>query len=240
MWLNRWHNLVPRYMLGTAMVAALVGCVSPAPPTATLEPSLTDQSILTDNPCAAPCWYGLELGKSTKADALATARTLSFIDSKEFPETPDRYMYLNGSKQEYVPATSIRLICRQPEKDGCAALLFVNDSLKQVNLYPNYDLSFGEMVAHLGAPDYIQFFPTSGPGPSCSAALIWKQRGIRATFFSGEANNEQVRCNTVIKDPRVDRNLPVQLIAYMLPENYALAAIPGSAGGEPWAGFLEP
>ncbi len=240
MWLNRWHNLVPRYMLGTAMVAALVGCVSPAPPTATLEPSLMDQSILTDVPCAAPCWYGLELGKSTKADALATAHSLSFIDPKEFPEKPAYYMYWDGSKYVQTPGTFVHLRCRQPDQT-CASLLFVNDLLKEVLMSPNYDLTFGEVVAHLGAPDYIGFAPIQvESGALCSVSLIWKQRGITASFSSGGAKNNQVRCNTVHKDPRVDRNLPVQQIMYILPENIALAAIPSSAGGEPWAGFLEP
>ena len=237
MWLNRWRNLLPRYMLGTAIVAALVGCVSPAPPTVTLEPSLMDQSILTDTPCAAPCWYGLELGKSTKADALATAHTLSFIDPKEFPEKPEYYMYWDGSKNVQTPGTFVHLRCRQPDQT-CASLLFVNDLLKEILIAPNYDLTFGEVVAHLGAPDYIQFSPISVSSPLCSVGLTWKQRGIKVG--SGEANNNQVRCNTVHKDPRVDRNLPVQQIMYALPENIALAAVPDSAGGEPWAGFLEP
>jgi hypothetical protein len=240
MWLNYRPSIAFYLILSTAIVAVLVGCVSPASPTATLEPSLTDRSFLTDIPCAAPCWYGLELGKSTKADALAIAQTLSFIDSQVFLERPDHYLYLDGSKQNYVDATFVSLICREPEKEGCADLLFVNDSLKEIRLYPKYDLNFGDVVAHLGAPDYIQFSPLLMSSPLCSVGLTWKQRGIQAGFSGQGANTDQVRCDAVHKDPRVGRNLPVQLIAYRLPENSALASIPGSAGGDPWAGFLEP
>ncbi len=234
MWLNRWHNLVPRYMLGTAMVAALVGCVSPAPPTAMLEPSLMDQSILTDVPCAAPCWYKLELGKSTKSDALTTAQTLSFIDPEVFPETPEHYLYLDGSKREYVDAFSIRLFCRQPKEAPCADLLFVNDTLKQIYVFLNHDLSFGEVAAHLGEPDYIRFVPNSAEGPGCDIALVWRQRGIIVYHYGG------IRCDKAHKDQRVDKNVPVQLIMYMLPENYVLAVTPETGLDFPWAGFLEP
>jgi len=80
-------------ILGLLLVAVSTGCVAwgwrVAPtPTPTLEPTLIDWSILTGLPCAAPCWYGLEVGRSTKSDILATARPLSFIDPRESLKSP--------------------------------------------------------------------------------------------------------------------------------------------------------
>ena len=39
---------------------------------------LADQTFLTDQPCAAPCWHGLELGSSTKGAALSLLPVLIF------------------------------------------------------------------------------------------------------------------------------------------------------------------
>jgi hypothetical protein len=230
-----WRNLTLRYLLVTSMAVVLAGCVSITTPTATLEPSLTDQSILTDTPCAAPCWYGLELRKSTKADALATAHSLSFIDPKEFPEKPEYYMYWDGSKGVQTPGTFVHLRCSQPDQT-CAGLLFVNDSLKEIWLFPNYALSLSQLVSHLGEPEYVSFYPnfTEGPfgTPSFGIGVVWKRRGIDVGFYGGVQGKP--------KDRRVDKNLQVRMIRYMLPESYALASTPQSGMDFPWAGFREP
>lgn len=78
--------------------------------TPTLPPALMDRSWLTDNPCAVPCWYGLELNRSTKAEALATVGGLSFVDFTSKTETPVNYW--EGAAQQPLTATSVLLRCR--------------------------------------------------------------------------------------------------------------------------------
>ncbi len=78
-------------------VWVLTGCQFPVQtpfptPTPTLEPSQMDKSLLTDTPCPAPCWYGLELEKSSKADVLTTLQTLSFINSNSIDESAEGYL----------------------------------------------------------------------------------------------------------------------------------------------------
>jgi hypothetical protein len=46
-----------------------------------LDDPLADSSFLTQQPCAAPCWYGLEPDKSTADDVIAALRKLPFVDS---------------------------------------------------------------------------------------------------------------------------------------------------------------
>lgn len=237
MWLNHWHRLVVRSIFGITSAAVLVSCVSLSPATPTLEPALKDQSLLTDTPCAAPCWYGLELGKTTKVEALATAQTLSFINSTVFPEIAEYYGYWDGSKDVNVPGTRVLLRCKQQDQT-CSSLLFVNDTLKEILLAPNYELTLGEVVAHLGEPDYFRFFPTSIHGHNCAVSLFWKQWGIRVTYLN--VRTTQIRCDAVQKDKRLDKNLLVQRIAYMLPENFAIASAPEPGQDFPWAGFIEP
>ncbi|MGB8644196.1 MAG: hypothetical protein WCF84_03100, partial [Anaerolineae bacterium] len=131
------NAIKPQIMLGLLAVVILTGCTAwgwGATPTPTLEPSLIDSSILTGIPCVAPCWYGLEIGRSTKSDILAVAQTLSFVDPKSFPEEPVYYWDL--AKQANTVGTQISLRCRQPEDSSCVSLVVVNNVLKQIYVSP--------------------------------------------------------------------------------------------------------
>jgi hypothetical protein len=231
-------------VFGVLVLGVLAACtsggrqVTPAP-TATLEPSLEDRSLLTDTPCPAPCWYGLQLGRSTKAEVLATARHLSFVDRIEFPEGP--YYYWDQSQGGNVPGTLVSLQCRQPAGQTCAALLFVDDILKQIYLSVNYPLDFAQVVDHFGAPEYVQVFPRSPDGPmQCNIALIWKQRGIRIVFLNGVPAQDQVQCAAVRGGKGIRSDLPVEQILYALPSDTALINVPQAGGDFPWSGFAEP
>jgi hypothetical protein len=229
------------YVLGLLTVMAVVGCqaggwrVTPSP-TPTLEPSLIDSSILTGLPCAAPCWYGLEIGRSTKSDILATAQTLSFIDPKGIAEEPYR---------DFDPSTAtlIRLNCRQADGGTCAALVVVNDVLKEIALWPPPALTLGEVVAHLGPPDFVSLTPVQGTVTLCDVALIWKQRGILVAFWNDPyrqpPQKEQFRCQEM-RDKGVRPNLSVKKINYKSPDDYMLVRAAEPGGGLPWPGFAQP
>jgi hypothetical protein len=227
-------------ILGLLLVAVFTGCraggwgVAPTS-TPTLEPSLIDSSILTGIPCAAPCWYRLEIGRSTKADISATARSLSFIDPKEFPE--ERSSYWDSTRRAQVAVTLIRLKCRQPEWKTCAALLVVNDVLRQIDLSPPPALTLGEAVAHLGPPDYVRRMTLQSNVRLCDVALIWKERGIWIVFRNGSS---QVRCQDVHSSKDVSPNLPVGQIIYGSADDYIFATASESGGDLPWSGFAQP
>jgi len=232
-------------ILGLLIAVLLTGCaawgwgVAPTS-TPTLEPSLIDSSILTGLPCAAPCWYGLEIGRSTKSDILATARSLSFIDQKEFPEDPSSYF--DPSKRVTVTASVIRLNCRQPEGAPCASLLVVNDVLKRIDLSPSVPLTLGEAVAHLGPPEYVAPSAVAGSAGLCNVVLVWKQRNIEVFFRSDiyggpPPRRDQVRCRDVHSSKDVSPNLPVSEITYWSPDDLAIVS---ESGDLPWSGFAQP
>jgi hypothetical protein len=228
------------YLLGLLAVVALISCRAEGreftlTPTPTLEPSLIDSSILTGLPCAAPCWYGLEIGRSTKSDILATARTLSFIDSKEFPEDP--FYYWDPSKRADVVATLIRLRCRSPERGPCASLVVLNNVLKEIYLSPPPAFTLGQAVVYLGPPDYFEPLARI-ESTLCDVALIWKQRGIWIAFRSGSP--QKVQCRDVHGSKDVSPNLLVAQIIYGSPDDYIFARASEPGGGLPWSGFAQP
>jgi hypothetical protein len=67
-------------------------------PTITIDELLLDRSLLTDKPCMAPCWYGLDINKSTKDKVMETLKTLSFIDQNRIFESEGQYMIPNKNK----------------------------------------------------------------------------------------------------------------------------------------------
>lgn len=50
------------------------------------EETLMDRSFITGKPCAAPCWYGLELDVSNKDDVIAALDRLPFVDQASIGE----------------------------------------------------------------------------------------------------------------------------------------------------------
>ncbi|MEJ2353032.1 MAG: hypothetical protein P8Y03_24860 [Anaerolineales bacterium] len=232
------------YILMIILLLTLAGCIMNPPtleatPTVTLNPSLMDRSLLTGEPCPAPCWYGLELGKTTKEQALERVKTLSFIDPTHISETD--YQYSWGEPQERDISVLVSLPCRQPQEDTCAKLEFVDNLLKAIYPIPNYSLSFGDVVAHLGPPDYFRLGPVYPDGPQqCLAVLIWKERSIWVSYFSGpnDKKENQVKCGKQ-DGTGIRSSFPVEQIIYGLPENAVFVRVP-SPGDYPWTGFSEP
>src|SRR5438132_1621047 len=79
--------------LAAASCNAAGNTVSPAP---TVPPEFTDTSLLSGEPCAAPCWYGLELGVSTKARVRDTIEILRFLDLGSLTEMDQTYYFMAG------------------------------------------------------------------------------------------------------------------------------------------------
>jgi len=73
-----------KLLFALAILLGLFACkgLGSAPETLeTLDPNYYDQSWLMGKPCAAPCWYGLEPGVSTRQDSINRVEQLPFVDS---------------------------------------------------------------------------------------------------------------------------------------------------------------
>ena len=214
------------------LVGVLAGCQTASlTPRPTLEASLMDRSLLTGKPCQAPCWYGLELGKSTRAEVLATLQTLSFADPATIQEIADGYWDLEIRKN--LPATLIGIDCRQPQRQ-CAGLTVSDDVLVGIGLFPNYDLTLREVVDYLGAPDYVRAV-INQDRTTCKIALWWIKRQIE---LERSVQNGQALCEAVKGGNRLDPNLTIQRIYYDLPQRFSI--IPMAGLDRPWPGFKGP
>ncbi len=85
MTIKHWsiHQLLIMGIIGIL----LFGCMTSRPtaiptPAFTPSPDQMDKSPFTGVPCAAPCWQGLEVGKSSESEVTSVLSTLTFIRSR--------------------------------------------------------------------------------------------------------------------------------------------------------------
>jgi len=225
------------------MTLLLGGCCSPGElgpnPTQTVDRSLMDRSLLSGLPCAAPCWYGLKLGVSTSGEATAVVAALPFLNPGVASEGLTSYW--DEATQESLAAVLVRFACKQPDQT-CATLVFVDGILVQIYLSPSYELSFREVVARLGAPDFVQVMRYHAEAPKfCRIGLIWASRDMTVAFDSADPwpapGERRVDCSEVEGGLNIDGDLPVQTIFYGLPDDAVFASIPETGRDFAWSGF---
>lgn len=103
---------------------------------------LQDTSVITDEPCAAPCWRGITPGETKWNDALAILEADDTLTDLEIRSNADTgqigaaWSAVNGDK-----------CCQMFTQDGEAVSLIV--------LSTTPDIKFGQIVEKYGEPEYI-------------------------------------------------------------------------------------
>jgi hypothetical protein len=199
-------------------------------PTPTSALSILDWGLLSDQPCRAPCWYGLELEKSTKADVIATLQNLPWIDQGTIKESPSGYW--DPDTQKNLPATLISAECRASERH-CVGLELFDDRLIAIrfNLKSNILVLIEDLVEYFDPPEFVR--TGIGRDGTCSINLTWWNQQIMAV---SDVPNGRKLCATIENGGRLDKNLAIDGILYELPESLRYEV----QEGNPWPGFTEP
>jgi len=189
------------------------------------DPTLIDRSFLTGETCEAPCWYGLEIDKSTKADILAKLDQLPFVEHNTYKEYDAGWMNDQNAKE-------IQFRCLNRPNEVCGGALTSNDILKRLWLRVGYDLSFVQAVDKLGSPDFLEYEQFSMSG-KCRIDLLWVESGIDISAYE----NGSQGCQSVADGNGVSPNKLVATIFYFAKEGFGE---PGSCCKRiPWPGFTE-
>ncbi len=162
-----------------------------------------DRSFITGEVCDPPCWYGLEINKSTKEDVLSTLDQLRFVDSHSYKEY-ETY-WLDGSL-----TTAIQYGCVKSNANPCGILTFYKGMLKKNWLTVNYDLRLEKAIERLGTPDYLTYLWPS-PSGICEISVLWIEKGITISFHDRNKRNE---CESVIDGNGVSRGVLVETVLY--------------------------
>lgn len=205
------HHIIHQIFKIIIFATFLFGCVEP---TTTPSPDQIDKSPFTGIPCAAPCWHGLEVGKSSERDVISTIPTLTFIDQNTVN------VHQMQSMPSINPRTSsqgIRVFanCVQPNKK-CLTISVVDDILTEIVVSLNYEFEMKEAIEYLSNPDYVGFDRAGGELVACRVYLIWgqKQLVLASKIFEGP-NAAEKNCFMIRDTGKATGNLLVSEAQYM-------------------------
>jgi len=134
-----------------------------------------DRSFLTDAPCPAPCWYHLELGKSTREDVLQSLKTLPFINPQSIKESGATWMDDSSAK-------SIYFGCIHPRTEFCGEITLSDDRMRSIWLSVNYPLTTEMVLEKLGVPSYIDYGDYHFEVGGCVVDLGWPEQSISVSI----------------------------------------------------------
>ncbi len=191
---------------------------------------LQDQSWLIGDPCDPPCWYGLYVDQSTEQDVLEVLDTLSFIESDKITFSEVGFNnYLTG---EYFTANKIQAPIIG---NRSISLKIANGLLVSVGFSLNYNITLGEVVKIIGAPDVVNLYSDINTG-FCDIELFWLEKQlILSTRITG--NDWENRCAATTQGIPLDNTLLVDYV-YIIYQDW-LTAFMKDDRGYPWPGLSD-
>jgi hypothetical protein len=190
---------------------------------------LVDRSFLTDEPCQAPCWYGLILDQSSEEDLLDTLSKLQFIDQESI-RLSRGYSILGDDN-----AVIADWRCLDHITNLCGGAQLAHGTLKVLWYSVGYSLPFSLVVEKLGPPEYIEYGPYHPDVGGCQFTLIWPSIGILTRNIDDRTD---FHCRAIETGKGIKKNLNVQAIFFLPPENFG-AEVPGCCKRIEWPGFSD-
>lgn len=173
--------------------AVLVACgplyADIAEPTADTEKAY-DDSLVSQHPCAPPCWYGIVPNESTKEQSISVLAELSFID----PDTIEFHAVSDGEQILWGWGSS------QASTDNHNGTIVVNndDRVETISVGLEYDLEIQQLIMEYGNPDIVYVFPWPPDlaPPDFNIELYWFRFGL--VTYSGILNGQRVQADTYV------------------------------------------
>jgi len=108
-----------------------------------LRRTLVDHSLLTDIPCAAPCWQGIVPGETSRSQAMQILEDSPYI--------------LRGSLQEAGASEmgGVTWRWRMPGRRLKPSISWRDDTVHEVTLGLTYDLTVDQVVSKFGPPEAL-------------------------------------------------------------------------------------
>ena len=209
-------QLLFRFLIGIMVGLFSVGCadnIIPTPIVVTLSVGETDRSPFTGIPCVAPCWQGLEVGKSNEKDVLAVLQTLTFINQDSIQVSHTSMPSIDGT---YAPGVIIVAECAN-SSDECLTLRVVDDILTRIVIKLNYEINQNEAIEALGNPDYVGT-QQLGVRVICEVYLIWNNSNlVLASRFEGIQGSDEVEknCDVVFSSGKIPSDFVIEEVRYL-------------------------
>jgi hypothetical protein len=179
----------------------------------TVSSELTDQSILTNNPCTAPCWNNLIPDQSSTGDTLEVLTHLAFIDPYNIRVLTSSW-WADSEGGEVIPAILIRGLCVQPAETVCVEITVVEDKVKQISISPNYRITLEEVVGNWGDPEDMVSHPYGAECVGCIVNLFWSDFSMLVTSVDRRCVKGAKICQIIYGGGKIPPGYVVDEITY--------------------------
>jgi hypothetical protein len=200
-----------------------------------INPDHMDSSWMTGIPCPAPCWYGLELGKSRKEDVIAKVKELQFINAGSMYEMDTRIR--DYSNPESLLGRLVTFNCKEPADLQCIYLRFASDTLYDILITPNYEVTFKQAVERIGVPDGLSYVRANPDTKGCYVRIIWVEHQMEIRHYEEAHTFGKDLCDRINEaDNKMIPDLLVHDILYM-PKDW-VEEIWAHENYREWKGFI--
>lgn len=140
-----------------------------------LRTVLVDDSLLSDMPCAAPCWQGITPGETSRSQAMQILMDSPYIYTESVEEAGNSEV---GGVTWWWSVPGRRL---QP------SIRWQNDIVQQITLGLTYDLTVDQVVSKFGPPDALHVGTGGVPEHSYWVVdVYYTARGIQVKAYTPE------------------------------------------------------
>jgi len=202
-------------IINNILMISIIGAFLTACDKSVLSSDQMDRSTFTGNPCSAPCWHNLIIGKSTESDVISTLQTLTFIDQNTIKI---HRMSMSGLVPSvYGPGAEITANCIIPHKQ-CLTTRVVDGVLTGVEIILNYKISLDEANNYLGDPDYINYQMMGAEDVTCEVQLIWKSKQLILASDTFKGGLIEKNCGMVHDTGKIVSSLVISKVRYVSSE----------------------
>ena len=125
-----------------------------------------DRSILTDEPCAAPCWYGITPGVSDLEEVRQSLATNPHVDQASIREQQGTGDMVQVDWLE------------RGLFSGLGLLSLRNDVVERIDLRMRYKITLGQVVEKYGPPEKVAAWYARAAGTAYYIRLYYPSKGL--------------------------------------------------------------
>lgn len=221
--LNSYQKLIAVTITGITLVACKPACSSEVVTLPTGDNAeLVDDSLLTNQPCQPPCWYGIVPGQTSHEEAADIVARLDFINTASISDQDD-------CNRGFACIKWTTALSDYPYYVG--TILTRDELVVSISIGLEYEFTVSDLIDIYGPPDKVLINATP-QGRCYYFDLIWLTEGITA----GPENSA---------DPVLAGNQKLLGVGYFVPtstiENYWMntANLPQSEASQQAAQYVD-
>ncbi|NOZ49427.1 MAG: hypothetical protein GXP37_05175 [Chloroflexi bacterium] len=173
-------------------ILVMNSCAFPLPIVDTrVRPAVSDNSLLTGEPCLPPCWYNILPGSTQTIEAIEKVRKLEFVNPISIERT---------SRAVYTGTDDAIRWNYQGTNDFGGGIYIADDIVKWLRVsHPNY-LALEDVILTIGEPDWVWAGRAGGAGNHYIYRFVYEEEGIMLESRMYGDNSQMPKSIIVVPD----------------------------------------